>query len=95
MVSAVTDDQWIGMDFDGLNLVTSSDGGLSWHEVEPVGLPTGAEPRQWSIWNDGWAVVTTEICGPLFKSGRNCITDTSTLYSTSDGGTTWTKILTP
>jgi photosystem II stability/assembly factor-like uncharacterized protein len=95
MVGAVTEDQWIGADFDGQTLVQTSDAGLSWQKVEPVGLPTGAEPRQWSIWDGGWAVITTEICGPESRGGRSCITDTSTLYSTSDGGQTWTPILAP
>ena len=95
MVGTATEDQWIGADFDGMTLVHSSDGGLSWQKLEPVGLPIGVEPRGWSIWDGGWAVVTTEICGPQYRGSRTCITDTSTLYATSDGGKTWTKILTP
>ena len=69
MVGTVTEDHWIGAAFDGQTLVLAqtSDGGLNWQKVEPVGLPTGAEPRLWSIWDGGWAVVTTQICGPAVR----------------------------
>jgi photosystem II stability/assembly factor-like uncharacterized protein len=93
-VGSVSEDRWIAADWAGQTLFRTSDGGLTWQKLEPTGLPTGAEPREFSIWNGGWAIVTTEICGPE-SSGPACITATSTLYSTADGGQTWTPILTP
>jgi photosystem II stability/assembly factor-like uncharacterized protein len=96
-VGAVTDDRWIGADGAGRTFFQSDDGGLTWQALDPIGLPTDAGSRTLMIGDGGWVILTNQTCGPESQDGRSpaCIIETSTLYATSDGGQSWTSLLTP
>jgi photosystem II stability/assembly factor-like uncharacterized protein len=99
----VTDNQWIANHQSeqpsSETLVASSDGGLSWHGLTSAALPS-AVPLEVTLRPGGWATVNTLTCSPQIElgngaiAGGTCVVNSSTLFALTDGGATWTPLLT-
>lgn len=72
----------------GLGAVVTDDGGATWSRLEATGLPAIPDELSMSDPTHGWAIVRVSGC-LTFKS--DCSTR-SGLFSTDDGGATWSLI---
>jgi hypothetical protein len=72
----------------------SGDDGLTWAQLEAKGPAGAALAADFVSPTDGWALTAGDQCIASSSTPQPCMASSFTLSATSDGGATWTQILT-
>ncbi|HEU4758476.1 MAG TPA: hypothetical protein VFT91_00710 [Dehalococcoidia bacterium] len=88
-VDVVDASTWVAALSNGARVFATRDGGRSFREVAPNGMPAGVFDIDFTTGEIGWALVQTGECPPGLKTGCTTI---SQLLETTDAGQTWTTL---
>jgi photosystem II stability/assembly factor-like uncharacterized protein len=78
-----------------LDARVTDDGGLTWKTITAQGLPAYTATPSFVSATDGWVAAVDPVCDASSTGRQSCPVVTWSLYSTKDGGGTWTAILIP